>query len=75
MAQKVGSGCSPTFGRAACAAAAFSAALCSLPTPAAQTTTVIDVATPTTFNYTVNGVTQTKPIQRLSFSSPVTLCK
>jgi len=28
-----------------------------------------------TFNYTVNGVNQSKPIQRLSFSSPVTICK
>jgi hypothetical protein len=28
-----------------------------------------------TFNYTVNGTLQSKPIQRLSFSSPVTLCK
>ena len=28
-----------------------------------------------TFNYTVNGVNQSKPIQRLGFSSPVTICK
>jgi hypothetical protein len=28
-----------------------------------------------TFAYTVNGVTQSKPIERLSFSSPVTICK
>jgi hypothetical protein len=28
-----------------------------------------------TFNYTVNGVTQSKPITRLSFSSPATLCQ
>jgi hypothetical protein len=28
-----------------------------------------------TFNYTVNGVTQSKPITRLSFSSPATVCQ
>jgi hypothetical protein len=27
------------------------------------------------FSYTVNGVTQTKPITRLSFSSPATICR
>ncbi len=27
------------------------------------------------FNYTVNGVAQSKPITRLSFSSPATICR
>jgi hypothetical protein len=50
--------------------------------PALVTRTVVGSATFTftdadngTFNYTVNGVTQTKPITRLVFSSPATVCK
>ena len=55
-------------------ATAFNPNLVTRTTVGSATFTFTD-ASHGTFNYTVSGTTQSKPIERLSFSTPATICK